>query len=432
MPGIAFRRSSAVCVWWRRLVKWRRLAFSEGMRWFSFWVRRLEFDWVWRCVLATVLGVPAFAEKLVAAADSKGEEEPTYRVFVGTYTGGESRGIYAFDFDASTGKAGAARLVAEVENPSFLALHPNGRFLYAVNEGSAFRGTALGAVSAYRIQPDGSLALLNQMASGGGAPCHLEVDATGRCLLAANYSGGNVAVFQLSSEGSIERRTDLVQHLGSSSHPRRQRRPHAHSIRLDRNNRYAAVADLGVDKVYVYPFNPATGRLDLSRAGAVSLPPGAGPRHLAFHPNGRLAFVNNELHSSLTSLRFEPEKGRLEKLETQSTLPESYTGSNSTAEVQTHPNGQFVYVSNRGHDSIAVFGIEAASGRLTPIEREPVQGRTPRHFGIEPRGQFLFAANQKSDSIVIFRVNATTGELEPTSSKVPAPTPVCIQFLRQN
>lgn len=393
------------------------------MRRFCVWIEGLDCGWFWRFVFIVCLGAANFGnEARILAAE--------YRVFVGTYTGKESRGIYSFSFDASKEKAEAFRLAAAAENPSFLALHPNRRFLYAVNEINEFDGEASGAASAYQIQPDGSLLFLNQAATGGGAPCHLAVEATGNFLLVANYNGGSVSVFRLGGDGSIEERTELAQHLGSGRHPRRQRRPHAHSVNLDIGNRYVAAADLGVDKVFVYPLDAATGRLHLAKARAVSLPPGSGPRHLAFHPQGKWAFVNSELSSSLTSLRWNSAKGTLEPVDMKSTLPSDFAGGNSTAEVRAHPNGKFVYVSNRGHDSIAVFGVDTATGRLTPIEREPTQGQTPRHFGLSPCGEYLLAANQKSNSIVIFRIDSASGKLEATGLKVEAPTPVCVLFLR--
>ena len=392
------------------------------MRRFCIWIEGLDCGWFWRLVFVVGLGAAAFGDGLrVLAAE--------YRVFVGTYTGGESQGIYSFSFDASEERVGALGLAAEVENPSFLAIHPNRRFLYAVNEVNEFDGEASGAASAYQIRPDSSLLFLNRAATGGGAPCHLVVEATGNFLLVANYNGGSVSMFRLGGDGFIQERTEMVRHLGSGKHPRRQRRTHAHSVNLDGGNRYVAAADLGVDKVFVYPLDAATGRLHLAKASATSLPPGSGPRHFAFHPQGKLAFVNGELSSSLTSLRWNSAEGTLEPLDTKSTLPADFDGGNSTAEVRAHPNGKFVYVSNRGHDSIAVFGVDAATGRLTPIEREPTQGKTPRHFGISPGGDYLLAANQKSHSIVIFRIDSATGKLEATGLKVKAPTPVCIQFL---
>ena len=351
-------------------------------------------------------------------------------VYIGTYTQGDSEGIYTFRFDAETGRPGPVRLAAESLNPSFLALHPSGRVAYAVNEVSAFEGQASGAVSAYQIQDNGDLTFLNQLASGGGAPCHLVVDQTGKYLLVANYLGGNVGVFSLADDGRLAARTDLVQHIGSSVNRRRQNGPHAHSVNLDANNRFAAAADLGVDKVFVYPLDRDRGRLDASRARSVSLRAGAGPRHFAFHPNGQLAFVNSELHSELTSLRFDAATGDLTVLDSLSTLPPSAPG-NSTAETQVHPNGRFVYVSNRGHNSIAVFAVDPSSGKLRLVEHESTGGKVPRNFSLDPSGRFLLAANQQSDSVVFFKVNSRSGALTPTGVTITVPTPVCVKFLER-
>jgi 6-phosphogluconolactonase len=353
-----------------------------------------------------------------------------YQVYVGTYTDGSSEGIYSFEFDDRTGKAGPVRLVARTVNPSFIALHGNGRFLYAVNEVNQFDGQPSGAVSAYKIGENGGLSLINQLATGGAAPCHLVVDGTGKNLLVANYNGGNISVFRLAQDGSLEKRTELLQHLGSSVSRQRQTAPHAHSINLDLNNRFAAAADLGVDKVFLYPLNTDSGRLNLATANSVSLPLGSGPRHFAFHPNGTLAFVNNEMLSSLTSLRYDPKWGRLSLLDTESTLPGDFSGRNSTAETQIHPNGEFVYVSNRGHDSIAIFRVDQKNGDLDLITNESTRGRTPRNFGLDPQGKFLFAANQGSDTVVLFKVNAINGLLSATGLSLKVPAPVCVKFKR--
>jgi 6-phosphogluconolactonase len=353
-----------------------------------------------------------------------------YQVYVGTYTDGSSQGIYSFEFDDSSGEAGPVRLVARTDNPSFVALHGNGRFLYAVNEVNEFEGQSSGAVSAFKIGKNGGLSLINQLATGGAAPCHLVVDSTGKNLLVANYNGGNISVFRLGQDGSLEKRSELLQHLGSSVSRQRQTAPHAHSINLDLNNRFAAAADLGVDKVFLYPLDTDSGRLNLAAANSVSLPPGSGPRHFAFHRNGALAFVNNEMLSSLTSLRYDPKLGRLSVLDTESTLPGDFLGRNSTAETQVHPNGKFVYVSNRGHDSIAIFRVDQKTGDLAKIANEPTEGRTPRNFGLDPRGKFLFAANQGSDTVVLFKVNARSGLLSATGLSPTVPTPVCVKFKR--
>ncbi len=353
-----------------------------------------------------------------------------YRVYVGTYTSGASEGIYAFDFNTSTRQSKAVQMVAKTENPSFLAIHANR--LYAANEVTLFEGDASGAVSAYRIQGDGGLVLLNQWASGGGAPCHLVVDDLGKSLLVANYVGGNVASFQLAADGRIRHRNGLIQHLGSSVNRRRQNAPHAHSINLDPSNRFAAAADLGVDRVFVYPFDPISGALELGRASSVALEPGAGPRHFAFHPNGKLAFVNNELHSNLTSLAFDKQTGEMRALDTESTLPEGFEGSNSTAETQVHPNGRSVYVSNRGHNSIAHFRVDPKTGEIEKLGVTSTEGRTPRNFCLTPEGDFLFAANQSSDTVVVFPIHPRSGRLEASVGTIEVPSPVCVKFLSLN
>lgn len=357
-------------------------------------------------------------------------EAVEYQVYIGTYTQGESEGIYTFRFDTETGRPGPVRLAAESLNPSFLAFHPSGATAYAVNEVTTFEDEATGAVSAYRIQANGDLRFLNQLTSGGGAPCHLAVDRTGKHLLVANYMGGNVGVFSLGQDGRLAARTDLVQHIGSSVNRLRQNDPHAHSINLDANNRFAAAADLGVDKVFVYPLDSSRGRLDVARARSLSLPAGAGPRHFAFHPNGQMAFVNSELHSELTSLRYDSQTGELTVLDRHSTLPEPVPG-NSTAETQVHPNGRFVYVSNRGHNSIAVLGVDSDSGKLQLVEHESTGGEIPRNFSLDPTGRFLFAANQQSDSVVFFKVDQRSGALTPLGVTISVPTPVCVKFLER-
>lgn len=353
----------------------------------------------------------------------------SYMTIVGTYTSEKSKGIYGFSFNSETGAAGPVKLLIESDNPSFVALHPNGRFLYAVNEVTEFQGEAAGAVSAYRIA-DGQLTFINQRSTGGGAPCHLNVDALGNYLAIANYVGGNTAVFRIDPEGGLGGRTELVQHLGSSKNLNRQSGPHAHSVNFSADNRFLVAADLGADKVFSYPIDLKTGRLDLGRTRSVSLPPGSGPRHFSFHPSSPLAFVNSELTSEVSSLRYDKASGRFTVIDSASTLPRGFRGGNSTAETLVHPNGRFVYVSNRGHNSIAVFRVEA-SGKLTSVEFESTQGSTPRNFNFDPTGNFLLAANQASDSVVVFRVNQATGELSPTGTTVSVPTPVCLRFLNR-
>ncbi|MDA7509974.1 lactonase family protein [bacterium] len=369
------------------------------------------------CVLGTLMSM------CVLKSDS-------YKVYVGTYTGKDSEGIYAFGFDKQTGKLTSdVKLVARTENPSFLALHPAKSLLYAVNETGNFNEKPTGAVSAFRLnEKDGSLDLINQVASRGKAPCHLEVDATGGSVLVANYTSGTVSVLPIEENGGLGTTADVVQHLGSSVNSQRQEGPHAHCINLDGHNRFAVAADLGVDKVFVYPFDAERNRFDVFKASSVSLRPGAGPRHFAFHPNNRFGYVINELDNTVTAFKWDSKTGKLEELHSLSTLPEGFEGGNSTAELFIHPTGQFLYGSNRGHHSIVVYQVDKESGRLNYVENESTQGETPRSFGIDPSGKFLLAANQSSSSIVVFEIDPVTGALNATGTHIDVPTPVSVIF----
>jgi 6-phosphogluconolactonase len=321
-------------------------------------------------------------------------------------------------------------LAAETVNPSFLAIHPNRRFLYAVGEVMEFQGQKSGAVSAFSIDPaTGKLTFLNKMSSRGMGPCHVSVDKTGKCVLVANYGSGSVAALPLKPDGSLSEATAFVQHTGSSVNPERQKGPHAHSINLSPDNRFAIAADLGLDQLLVYRFDPEAGSLTPNDPPFAKVNPGAGPRHFAFHPNGQFGYVINEMQSTVTALAYDAANGAFQELQTISTLPEDFKEENSTAEVQVHPNGRFLYGSNRGHNSIAVFAIDAAKGTLTPVERVSTQGRTPRNFGIDPTGSWLLAANQSTDNVAVFRIDPDTGRLTPTGQVLDVPSPVCVKFL---
>ncbi|MSO23221.1 MAG: lactonase family protein, partial [Acidobacteria bacterium] len=336
-------------------------------------------------------------------------ENKDIAVYFGTYTGPKSKGIYLSRLDLVSGKLSAPTLAGEIEQPSFLALHPNRRFLYAVNEtGSGQRGT--GQVTAFAVGADGKLTLLNHQPSRGSGPCHLVVDRAGKNLLLANYGGGSVAVFPVASDGRLGESAAFVQHSGSSANAQRQKEPHAHSINLDAANRFAVAADLGLDKVLVYRFDAAKGTLAPNEPPSTSVKAGSGPRHFTFHPGGRNAYVINELASSVTAFQYDAEKGVLKEIQTLSTLPKDYTGTSYTAEVQVHPSGKFLYGSNRGHDSIVVFAIEA-NGMLRYIENTATGGKTPRNFGISPDGRYLLAANQDSANVVVFRIDPQSGRL---------------------
>jgi 6-phosphogluconolactonase len=351
-------------------------------------------------------------------------------VYFGTYTGTKSKGIYFAKLNLVTGELSTPVLAAETARPSFLALHPTRPLLYAVGEVSTFQNQKAGAVNAFSIDPaTGMLALLNQQPSGGGGPCHLVVDRTGQHVLVANYGGGSVASLPIDKEGKLGPATSVIQHAGSSVNKARQNEPHAHSINLDAGNRFAVAADLGIDKLLVYRFDAAKGTLAANDPPFCEVSPGAGPRHFAFHPAGRFAYVINELHSTVTALAFDADRGALEPIQTLSTLPEGEkVPGNSTAEVQVHPSGKFLYGSNRGHDSIAIFSVDAATGKLAHVGNEPTGGKTPRNFGIDPTGTFLLAANQNSDTVVVFRIDRQAGKLAQVGSPVEVPSPVCVKF----
>jgi 6-phosphogluconolactonase len=352
-------------------------------------------------------------------------------VYLGTYTRGESKGIYSAQLNPDTGALTALELAAPAVNPSFLALHPGGRFLYAANEVPEFNGEKSGSVSAFAIDPaTRKLSPLNQQSSRGAGPCHLVVDKDGRHVLVANYSGGTVAVLPLGKDGRLAPASAFIQHTGSSVNPRRQQEPHAHSINLDPANRFAFAADLGVDKVFSYRFDSRRGALAPNDPPHVALAPGSGPRHFAFRPDGRFAYVINELLSTITAFSYDARRGTLTEIQTVPTLPAGFTGNSTTAEVVVHPGGKFVYGSNRGHDSITVFAADRRTGKLTFVEHDPTQGKTPRNFAIAPGGRFLLAANQASDSVAVFGIDQATGALTPTGHSLNVPMPVCVRFLR--
>lgn len=349
------------------------------------------------------------------------------RFFVGTYTGGESKGIYTATLNLESGKVSKPELATETRNPSFLAIHPNQSLLYAVGEVSDFDGKKSGAVAAFQIDhSSGKLTLLNKQASKGGAPCHLVVDRSGKYVLFANYGGGNVGAMSIEGDGRLGSLSGFVQHKGSSITPR-QKGPHAHSINLDANNQFAVAADLGLDKLITYRL---TNKGELKNIAEHVEKPGAGPRHFVFHPKGRHGFLLNEMNATVSSLAYDPETGHFKSIQTLSTLPSGFEGRKSCAEVRIHPSGKFLYCSNRGHDSIAVYQVDS-SGTMKRIEIVKTGGKEPRNFNLDPTGKFLLAENQKSDSIVVFRIDQKTGQLTPTGQTVSVPTPVCIRFLQK-
>lgn len=355
----------------------------------------------------------------------------SYLVFVGTYTGPKSKGIHVFPFDARRGTAGEPVLAAEVANPSFLALAPDGKHLYAVGELSTFQGKKAGAVSAFTVErPNGKLTLLNQTSSGGDGPCHIITDLQGRSVFVANYGGGSVAAIRVRPDGSLGEMISFHQHQGSSVNRQRQEGPHAHGVTLDARTGLVVVPDLGLDRLMLYRWEPRPGALTVHNPPTISLAPGSGPRHFSFTPDRRHGVSINELLSTLTWFSYEPQSGHLRELQTISTLPGDFHESSTTAEVAVHPNGRFVYATNRGHDSLAVFRCDNGGDRLELVEIVPTGGAVPRSFAITPDGAWLWAANQDSDSVVLFRVDQNTGRLTKTDTLVKVGSPVCVQFLK--
>lgn len=353
-----------------------------------------------------------------------------YFVFFGTYTGTKSKGIYVSRFDDRTGILSAPGLAAEMKSPSFLTLHPNGRMLYAVGEATSIGENRQGGVTAFNIEPHtGRLTVLNTQASGGAGPCHLTLDVKHGLLFTANYGSGSVGALPIRADGALDALVSVAQHTGSSVNPRRQEGPHAHCVNLDPARRFLLVCDLGLDKVMVYRLGKGAAALTPNDPPFAVVAPGAGPRHLAFQPNGRFVHVLNELNSTVTTFAYNARHGTLQEGQTISTLPAGFTGSTTCAEIEVHPSGKFVYASNRGHDSIAVFAADRRTGLLSPVEHESTQGKTPRHFTLDPSGRWLLAGNQGSDNVVVFRVDSKTGALEPTGQTVEVPSPVCAVFL---
>ena len=359
--------------------------------------------------------------------------DPGYLMYVGTYTGHGSEGIYAYRFKPENGELSPIGLVAKTDNPSFIAIDSAGRFLYAVNELDSFQNKPVGAISVFEInRKTGNLKLLQQISSLGAAPAHLSLDKSNRFLFVANYNGGNSAVFPIESDGRLGQHTAFIQDTGSSVNPERQSGPHAHFIQVTSDNNFIMIADLGIDKVLVYRFDSVNGLISTNEPGFSDLDPGSGPRHIAFASSGEFVYVLNELASTITIFSFESETGRMEKHQTISSLPENFTGMNTAAEIVIDAKGRYLYVSNRGDNSIGCFAVNPKDGTLTPVDWVSSGGKTPRNFEIDPTGQWLLAANQDSDNIVIFRIDQQTGKLKQVSDSIQLSSPVCIRFMITN
>ncbi|MEP6963206.1 MAG: lactonase family protein [Acidobacteriota bacterium] len=354
-----------------------------------------------------------------------------WRVYIGTYTNGASKGIYSYRYNEATGALTDATLAVATVSPSFLAAHPFGRTMYAVNESRRYNGLAnSGSVSAFTLDHStGLLTLLNTVPSLGADPCHLVVDATGHWVLVANYSGGSVAVFPIREDGSLGEASQLLQFTGAAKvDPVRQEAAHAHSVDLSPDNKFLYVSDLGNDQIVVYNFDAAKGKLALR--AATKLTPGSGPRHIAFSRDRRYLYSFSELSATVTTFRHDAATAGLEELQTVSTLPPGNTSTKSGAEIAVDPSGRFLYASNRGDDSIAIFSIDAEQGRLTRTGQVSTRGKTPRHFAIDAAGGHLIAANQDSSTIAIFEMDGDSGALKAVGDLVVAPEVVCVLFVR--
>lgn len=352
------------------------------------------------------------------------------RLYVGTYATADARGIFQCSFDPATGDIAILGATDGIANPSFLAVDPAGRYLFAVSETSEFEGKPGGSVHAFAVDRDtGVLRRLNTQSSHGADPAHLSIDNRGRFVLVANYTGGNVCAFPVQEDGRLGPVVANVQHVGKGPNPERQEKPHAHSVMLDPANRRAFSADLGIDRVMVYTFDRASGALAPAEHPEIAMKPGAGPRHLDFAPDGKTLFVVNELNSTVTALSYDLETGLLSERQTIPTLPSSFKGENTCADIHVHPSGRFVYASNRGHDSIAVFAIQNSGGKLKLVQHQPAMGRSPRNFAVDPAGRFLLVANQRSDSVVVMKINQDDGTLSPSGRTIAIPAPVCIKFV---
>ncbi|MBN1998404.1 lactonase family protein [candidate division KSB1 bacterium] len=351
-------------------------------------------------------------------------------VYVGSYTSNPSEGIYVYQMDRESGELTLKHTVGNITNPSFLTLDSQHRFLYAVQEVSNYNGEFQGAVSAFLVdQKSWNLTPINSQPSFGTSPCYVAVDGNDHFAMLANYSSGTLALYPLKEDGSLASASHVVQHEGSSVNKNRQNEPHAHSVNPAPNNRFVLAADLGIDKILVYQLDSAGGKLLPNDPPSVSTQPGAGPRHFTFSPDGRFCYVINELNSSLAVYSWDAEAGELKSVETFSTLPQDYKGTNSCADVHITPDGRFLYGSNRGLDSLSIFSIDSETGKLTPAGYQSTMGQTPRNFAIDPTGTFLLVANQNSDNVVVFRINKQSGELTETGCVVSVSKPVCIKVV---
>ena len=351
-----------------------------------------------------------------------------YFAYFGSYTEGTAagEGIYLYRFNARNGVMTKSGLAIKALNPMFLTVHPNQKYLYAVN----LHPGKEGQVSAFKInRKTGRLKLLNQVSAGGVTSCYLSINSEGKMLAVANYSSGNTVSFPVNKDGTVGQAASIIQHHGSSIDPSFQDRPHAHSSIFSPNNRFVIAADVGTDEVYTYRANPITAKIEPHDPSATKVKPGSGPRHLVFHPSGQFCYVINEAGNTVIVFKWIEETGVLEKMQMIATVPLDFKGTSHTAEIVVHPSGKFLFGSNRGHDSIVVFSIDPISGILTTVEYQSSEGNFPTNFNLDPTGSFLFAANERSDSVVTFSVNQDSGHLTPTKQVLTIPNPACLRWV---
>jgi len=379
-----------------------------------------------RTVLASLIVLAALFPGCAAAPAAPAVEKMT--VYVGSYADAKADGIHQFTLDMATGALTKAGGASGVANPSFVAVSPDHKYLFAIGEVGSFNGKKGGSVASFSIDPKtGALALINQQTSGGDGPCFVTADRAGKCVLVANYGGGSVESIPV-TDGKLGEPGTFIQHQGSSVNKSRQGEPHAHSINVSPDNRFAFAADLGLDRIMVYKLDAEKGTMTPNDPPFAEIPPGSGPRHFAFHPSGRFAYVCGEMTSTVHAMTYDADKGVLKVVQSLSTLPNEVKG-NSTAETQVHPSGKWVYVSNRGHDSVAVFKVDLATGHLTAVGHQSTGGKVPRNFGIDPTGKYLIAANQNSNNVVVFAIDEATGMPKPTGHEVEVSKPVCVKFM---
>ncbi len=367
------------------------------------------------------------ASLILLSAEAQTKKEILY---VGTFSVRGSQGIYAFSFDRTKRVLKLLQTVPSLESPSYLTVHPSGKFLYSVNRGKADATDNGGSVSAYGIDPkSGKLNGLNHRPSYGDGPCYISIDKTGQYAFVSNYNRGNLVVLPLFDDGLIGNPSDAKKYVGSSVDEKRQESPHIHSAVISPDNRFLYVSDLGTDKIYIYDFNEENGRLTSSNTSEVAVTPGSGPRHFTFHPSGKFAYLAEELTSTVCAFSVNKTTGELTILEdTIKSLPAGFTAPNTSADIHTTVGGKYLYLSNRGLNALSIFSV-ASTGKLTLIGHQPTMGKTPRNFLMDPKGEFIFVANQDSDTIVVFRINPKTGKLVQVGKPVKVPSPICLKLL---